>query len=206
MPRPSPHALARALVLLAGLAWSAPAPAITYPATAAEEVQLAAREVVLRTLPSTDGRVRVVGIAEIHAGRDATWKALLDFEGRLGGNPSLRSVSAYRPATATEEWYRWEVSHFGYTVVYYNHYRIDRAAGTLLHELDPEQVSDLRFSRGSYELGPSPANPDWTRLSYLVESDFGRAIPGFLQEWLCGGGVRDFLADLVTRAERAGAP
>jgi hypothetical protein len=49
-------------------------------------------------------------------------------------------------------------------------------------------------------------NPAWTRLSYLVESDFGRAIPGFLQEWLCGGGVRDFLADLVNRAERAGAP
>lgn len=169
--------------------------------TAAEQAQLVEDQVVLRTLPASAGRVKALGVAEVHAGLDATWRALLDWNARLGGNSAVRAVIPYQPATATEQWVRWEISRFGFDVVYHNHYRVDRAGGVLIHELDPAKENDLSWSRGTYELGPSPVNPAWTRLAYTVESDFGRAVPGFIADWLCGSGVRNFLEDLVKRAE-----
>lgn len=189
-----------ALLAALALCLAAP-PARAFSPSATESAALAAGEVVLHPLPTEGSVVRVVGVADIRSSADAIWSALLDFPSRLQGNASLRSVSEYRPRTADEQWWRWEVSRFGVSVVYHNHYRLDRTAGTLLHELDPSQANDLAHSRGLYELTRSPADANAWRLSYTVESDFGRAIPGFVQQWLCGGGVRDFLTDLVTRAE-----
>lgn len=166
----------------------------------AESTGLSSGEVVIRDAePTIPGAVAVLGLADIHAPEQAIWDALLDFPARLQGNPSLRAVASYRPATPTELWYRWEVVRFGVSVVYHNHYVVDRSARTLLHELDPAQENDLRASRGFFEMAPIDGG---FRLAYTVETDFGRAIPSFIVEWLCGSGVRTFLEDVVARAER----
>lgn len=171
--------------------------------TADEALELSTGNVVLRPLPSQDGAVRVIGVADVSAPADAIWEALLDFPSRLGGNPSLKAVSEYRARTTTEQWWKWEVSRFGVNVVYHNHYVVDRVAGTLLHELDASMPNDLVHSRGLYQLIPSPAEAGAIRLVYTAESNFGRAIPSFVAQWLAGSGVRDFLDDLVRRAEGA---
>lgn len=161
---------------------------------------LGAGEVVLRdTVGTIPNAVAVIGIVDIQAPEAAIWAALVDMEGRMAGNSSLRSVAAYRPATTTEMWYRWEAVRFGIGVVYHNHYVVDRAARTLLHELDTTRPNDLRASRGLFELAPVPGG---FRLAYTVETDFGRSIPAFIVEWMSGSGVRTFLEDIAVRSER----
>lgn len=189
------------LLVLVQLAAAAPSSPPAFTPTGAEAAALDAGEIVIRPLPATDGGVKVVGCADVQAPFDAVWDALLDFKARLGNNPSLRSVAEYRPATATEQWWRWEAARFGVTVVYHNHYLVDRARGVLVHELDTAQVNDLQSSRGVYEVGPSPTTPGATRLVYTAETTLGRAVPTFVQSWLAGGGVRDFLEYLVRTAE-----
>lgn len=171
------------------------------PVPTAEEARaLAAGEVVLRdTVGTLPDAVAVLGLTDIQAPEAAIWAALVDMEGRMAGNASLKSVVPYRPATPTEMWYRWEATRFGVSVVYHNHYVIDRAARTLLHELDTSRPNDLRASRGLFELAPVSRG---YRLAYTVETDFGRSIPDFIVEWMCGSGVRTFLADIAARAER----
>ena len=177
-------------------------PAAAARLDAASEAALAEGEVILVDhTPTHAGAVSVEGVAEVKASTDALWRALLDFNARLQGNSSVKSFRYYKPSTPTEQWGAWEASHFGFTVVYFNHYRIDRAAGVLIHELDPTQANTLEWSRGVYKLGPSPANPAWLRLSYAVETEFGVAVPSFIKVWLAGQGVRDYLTDLVHRAE-----
>ncbi len=174
------------------------------PLAPAQEASLAAGEVLLLDhTPSHAGGVSVEGIADVAASADAVWAALLDFQARLKGNSSVKSFAYYRTSTPTEEWGVWEVSHFGFSVTYHNHYLLDRADGSLIHELDASQPNDLTWSRGVYTLGTSPNNPQWQRLSYVVDTDFGAAIPGFIKSWLCGQGVKDYLVDLVHRAEGA---
>lgn len=162
-----------------------------------EAARLAAGEIVIRNR-NLAGGVSVVGLADIEGAEAAIWEALLDFPGRRAGNPSIRAVAPYRESTATEQWMRWEISRFGFTVVYHNHYVIDRPGRKLTHELDPSQPNDLAMSHGVYDL---LAIPTGFRLSYEVETNFGRAIPGFVQEWLAGSGVKTFLGDVVARAE-----
>ena len=181
-------------------AWAAP-----LRTTAAEEAQLSAREDVIRELPAQgDGAVRVVAAVDIAAGTDAVWAALLDFEGRKRANPAVQAVEDYKPRTADAYHIRWRISKFGFDVVYHNRYAIDRAAGRLVHTLDPSQPNDLVESRGVYELYPSPAGGGRTRLVWDVESNFGRAIPGVVQKWMSTGATRDFMVDMARRAE-AGA-
>lgn len=168
--------------------------------TAAEEAQLRAGEVVVRELPTTNGGVRVVAFVDVHASPDAVWGALLDFPARRTSNPAVRSIDYYRPSTASDVWVRWEVSKFGVDIVYHNHYVIDRTSGRLLHQLDPSQTNDLVESTGAYQLGTSPMGGGWTRLTYEIESDFGRALPGFIQSWMSSSGTRDFMAELARRA------
>ncbi len=168
----------------------------------ASEAKLAAGEVILLDRQSArPGAVSVEGIADVKTTTDALWQALLDFPARLKGNSSVKSFEYYRPSTPTEQWGVWEVTHFGVTVMYHNHYLIDRARGVLTHELDVAQTNDLSWSRGIYAMAPSPNNPAWLRLSYAVDTDFGSAIPGFIKSWLAGQGVRDYLEELVHRAE-----
>lgn len=190
-------ALVAALLLVSSVARAgAPQP------TAAEASALAAGDVVIREMPAEDsGVIRVIGFGDLRAPMDAVWSALLDWEGRVAGNPSLRSVAAYRDATATDAYIRFEVARFGFTVVYHNHYRVDRAAGTMVHALDPTMDNDLERSRGTYWVTPSPNNPAWTRLTYDVETAFGLALPGFVRSWLAGAGVRSFLEDMARRSE-----
>jgi hypothetical protein len=177
-------------------------PAFAARMDAASEAALAAGEVVLIDhTPTRAGAVSVEGVAEVNASTEALWRSLLDFNARLKGNSSVKSFRYYKPSTPTEQWGAWEAAHFGFTVVYFNHYRIDRAAGVLIHELDPTQANTIEWSRGVYKLGPSPSNPAALRLSYAVETAFGVAVPNFIKTWLAGQGVRDYLSDLVHRAE-----
>lgn len=189
-------------VLLALLLLCLPARAGLPHLAAEQEAQLAAGEVLLLDHASAHpGGVSVEGVADIPASADQIWRALLDFKARLAGNSAVKSFAYYKPSTASEQWGVWQVSHFGFSVVYHNHYTIDRAGGVLTHDLDLAEKNDLSWSRGVYTLGVSPNNPAWQRLSYVVDTDFGAAIPGFIKSWLCGSGVRDYMVDLVHRAE-----
>lgn len=192
------------LAALAGLALlcCAPAHAAAVRMDDASEAALASGEVVLvdRT-PARPGSISVEGVVDVRTTSDALWRALLDFQARVTGNSSVRMFRYYKPSTATEQWGEWEVSHFGVTVRYFNHYIINRAAGVLVHELDPTQVNSMNWSRGVYSIAPSPATPGALRLTYTVDTDFGTVIPGFIKTWLAGQGVREYLAELVQRAE-----
>lgn len=168
----------------------------------ASETRIAAGEVLLFGRDSArPGAVSVEGVADVKASADALWYALLDFAARQKGNSSVKSFAYYRPSTPTEQWGVWEVAHFGVSVRYHNHYLIDRTHGKLTHDLDLTQTNDLSWSRGVYTMAPSPNNPAWLRLSYAVDTDFGSAIPGFIKSWLAGQGVREYIEELVHRAE-----
>ncbi|MES2638014.1 MAG: hypothetical protein V4850_00970 [Myxococcota bacterium] len=206
MPRPPRFPLRLRLALLFALLLGglAPTPADAAPLTvsAEEEAVLRARDVVLRPLsPRAAGGVRVLAIVDIHAPKTAVWGALLDFQARKVSNPAVKSVEFYRPSTATEQWVRWRISKFGMDIGYHNHYVLDVAGGKLSHELDTAQENDLAGSRGVYELHPSPAGADWTRLVYECESNFGQAMPDFVQRWISTGGTRDFMVNMAASAE-----
>ncbi len=203
MPRlPKPRPL---LALLAVAVFGAHAPvALAAPltVTATEEASLLAREVVIRPLPSKSAAgVRVLAVVDIHASRAAVWAALLDFQARITSSSAAKSAEHYRPSTATEQWVRWHVSKFGFDVNFHNHYLLDVAGGRLVHELDTTQENDLAGSRGVYDLHPSPAGADWTRLAYECESNFGQALPEFVQRWMSTGATRDFMANMAASAE-----
>lgn len=166
-------------------------------------VALAAEPVQLQDLPATHtGAIRVKATVDVHADEAHVWTALLDFPARMGGNSSLKSVTAYKPATPTDQWVRWEASRFGFAVVYHNHYLLSADHHTLVHELDASQPNDIKWSRGTYTLSTGSCD-GCTHLVYDVESDFGVSMPGFVQSWLTGSGVRDFMADIARRAEGA---
>ncbi len=182
--------------------WVFPLLAAPIPLDNAAEESLARGELVIRALPEQNsGMVRVVGVAEIAASIDQVWSSLLDFSARLKANPALRAMEPYLPPTPSQLWLRFTVSTLGFTVVYHNQYWIDRAAGTLVHQLDPSRPNDLQASRGEFELQQPHYLSSGVRLQYLVETSFGQAIPAFVQSWMVGGGLRDFMADIVTRAE-----
>ncbi len=190
------------MLLALALSVSPPALAGVAALDPASEARLAAGDVILIDRASArEGAVSVEGIADVKASGDALWHALLDFPARLAGNSSVKSFEFYKPSTPTEQWGAWMASHFGVNIVYHNHYILDRAHGILTHELDLTQPNDLEWSKGVYTFAPSPNNPAWLRLSYAVDTDFGAAIPGFIKSWLCGQGVRDYMAELVHRAE-----
>ncbi|MDP2310070.1 MAG: hypothetical protein Q8P18_28900 [Pseudomonadota bacterium] len=202
-PEPSRSVGVALLVALMLGALPAPAEASTLTVTAAEEASLLAREVVIRPLPPTaEGGVRVLAVVDIHATKTAVWAALLDFPARLVSNPAVKSVEFYRPSSATEQWVRFRVSKFGFDIGYHNHYLLDLAGGRLTHELDLAQENDLAGSRGVYNLYPSPVGADWTRLGYECESNFGQALPEFVQRWMSTGGTRDFMVSMAASAER----
>lgn len=175
--------------------------AFAFPALSAEEeATLRADDVVLRPLPTKNGAIRVLAVVDIAAPASAVWTTLMDFEWRKVANPAVQSIEPYRPATATEQWVRWHVSKFGANVVYHNHYKMDRAAGKLIHELDTTQENDMVANRGVYEIAASPI-AGHTRLAWDVESNFGQAIPSFVQSWMSSSATRDFMAELARRAE-----
>jgi hypothetical protein len=162
--------------------------------------RLAAGEVVLHDRTARhEGALRVEAVVDIHAGRDAVWAALIDFPARKASNSSLKIIQPYRPATATEQWVKWQAQRFGVTVTYHNHYLLSADRASMIHELDPTMPNDMEYSRGVFTLSSTASCSPCTRLSYDVESDFGVAIPSFVQGWLTGSGVRDFMADLARR-------
>jgi hypothetical protein len=172
------------------------------PTTPAEEASLRAHEVVVRDLPArSDGAVRVQSLLDIPAPQAAVWTALVDFQGRLGGNSALKAVEPYRAASGAEQWIRWTVSAMGFEVVYHNHYVLDRANGTVTYELDKSQENDLAASHGTLAIFPSPADPAQIRLFYEAESDFGHAVPTFAQRWMTASATKDFMADISRRAQ-----
>lgn len=200
------RALSVAGVLAAGLLPVGTAHAGPVSVTAAEEATLRAGEVVLRELPTrAEGAIRVLAVVDVKAPAEAVWAALLDFPSRKQSNPAVQSVENYKAPTATQQNIRWRVSKFGFDVVYHNTYVIDREEGRLEHFLDRTQQNDLVESRGVYDLAPSPAGAGWTRLAWEVESNFGQAIPGFVQKWMSTSATKDFMVDMARRAEARAA-
>jgi hypothetical protein len=180
------------ILLLGARAWAAFTPA--------EEVALAAGDVILHDMPpTTPGAIRVEGFVDIAASRDAVWAALLDFPARMDANKSLHSVETYRPATDTDRWIRWTAGSLGFSFTYFNHYRLTADRSVLTHELDPTQPNDLSASHGIYRLSPSTRG---TLLDYDVESDFGISLPSSVKHWLTSSGLHDFLVDMAHRAEK----
>jgi hypothetical protein len=181
------------------------APVLAAPAPTAEEVaKLAEGELVIRSVPaSTPAAIAVVGFADVPATADAVWAILLDFPGRKAANPSVARVEEYHPRTPTDQWWVFDVQKFGTTVTYHNHYALERSAGVLHHALDRTQENDLAGNTGTYTLTTCDTLPaPCTRLTWEVETDFGRSLPGFVKTWLGRAAVEGFLGDLAARAAR----
>ena len=183
------------MILLAAAAFAVPT------ATPEELAVLATGGTVVRTLvPPNSTSVKVLGMVDVHASKEAVWSVLLDFPGRLPSNPNIVLLEPYQPAVGNEQWWAFTVQKFGMTIVYHNHYVIDRGAGRLQHNLDSTQTNDIAGSSGLYELGecvvPSGA---CTRLFWTVQTDFGKALPGFVKNWLGRAAVEGFLGDMAAR-------
>lgn len=179
--------------------------ALAFPvANATEEATLAAGRPAIRTLPTDNAAaVSVIGWVDARATADQVWKVLLDFPGRKATNPQMTEIRAYRPAAGADQWWAFTVTKFGMSVVYHNHYYLDRAANRLKHDLDTTQTNDLRANTGVYEVGActTTAAP-CTRLAWSVETDFGRALPSMIRTWLGRAAVEGFLLDVAARAPR----
>lgn len=172
-------------------------------ATPTEEAALLGGATVVRPLAaSADTAVKVLGMVDVRAEASQVWEVLLDFPARKASNPSLTSLVAYRPATATEQWWAFTVQKFGTTTVYHNRYA--KVGDRLIHELDTTQQNDIAGNTGVYELGPCAAGAPspCTRLYWTVETDFGRALPGMIKSWLGRTAVENFLGDIAARAPR----
>jgi len=184
------------MLLLTAVALAAPKP------TAGEEAKLATGAVAIRPVPaSTEAAIAVVGFVDVAASRDDVWAILLDFPGRRPTNPSLVRVEEYQPGTPRNQWWLFTIQKFGSTVTYHNVYTVNAGGGVLAHALDPARTNDLVKNTGVYTLGACAAvSTPCTRLTWEVETDFGRSIPGFVKTWLGRAAVEGFLSDLAVRA------
>ena len=89
------------------------------------------------------------------------------------------------------------LSVMGSSVVYHLRYQIDRAAGFCTYTLDPERQHDIASVEGSYRLEPLPQG---IRLIYQSRTDAGRAVPGFVKNWLASSSVKTQLEAMKKRA------
>lgn len=175
---------------------TAPGPAPTLDA--AELATLAAREVVVRTdLDGAGGGV--VGIVDVAADRATTWKAVLDFEGRVGQVDGIVSVARY-DETPTSVGATWNLKKFGFGASFSMKYQIDPDRWFVRYVVDPARPGDLASGAGSYELF---ALPTGTRLVYRSEMDSGAPVPGFVKRWLAVDALQDQLDSIRGRAEAA---
>ena len=184
------------MLLLAALAVAAPTP------TPTEEALLRQGELVIRnTAASAPAGIAVVGFVDVPTTTDRVWSILLDFPGRKAANPSVARVEEYQPRQPNDQWWVFDVQKFGTTVTYHNHYALERSNGVLRHELDPSKENDLVANTGTYSLATCTTLPaPCTRLTWEVETDFGRSLPGFIKTWLGRAAVEGFLGNIADRA------
>jgi hypothetical protein len=170
-------------LVLVAVALGAPGP-VTLSTT--EVAALTAGEIVVRPPTSTGEMVGVVDIPGTTAAR--VWDAVLDFDLRTRSVSAIDSIVVYAPegdpkglgATFT-------LSVMGSTVVYHLRYQIDRASGMCTYTLDPERTHDIASVEGSYRLETLPQG---IRLIYQSRTDAGRAVPGFVKNWLASSSIK----------------
>jgi hypothetical protein len=175
---------------------TSPGPA---PTLAPEEAAtLAAREIVVRTdLEGAGGGV--LGIVDVAADRAATWKAVLDFEGRVGQVDGIVSVERY-DETPTGVGATWTLKKWGFGASFSMKYHLDPGRWFVHYVVDPARPGDLASGAGSYELHELPTG---TRLVYRSEMDSGAPVPGFVKRWLAVDALQDQLDSIRGRAEAA---
>jgi hypothetical protein len=184
------------LLLCAAVPDRAPTPSL--PLTAEETTTLDRREVVVRFDEASATGGGAVGVIDVSSPIEATWKALLDVEARVGEIGGLSSCTKYLDEP-TRMGARWEVKVLTTTVVFHVLYELDPASRFVRFRLDPSKPNDLVSVNGAYHLLPAGAD---TRLFYWSETDSGRPVPKWVARWLANDSLGEQLTGIRGRAER----
>lgn len=182
------------LLALLAAAMAAPSP---ISLTANEQSSLEQGQIVVRP-PTSDGVM--VGVVDIpRTSADRVWKVILDFDLRTREVSAIESIVVYAPESDPKGLgATYTLSILGSKVVYHLRYRIDRAAGLCTYELDPERTHDISSVHGSYKLEPVG---DAIRVTYQSRTEAGRAVPGFVKNWLAVSSIKSQLEAMRKHAQ-----
>lgn len=164
--------------------------------TAEEAARLAAREIVVRADLTGDGG-GVVGLMDVKAEPAAVWRAILDFEARVGEVSGIQSVERY-DVTDTSLGATWKLKMMGIGASFSMKYTLAPADHFLYYTLDPSKPGDLKAGAGSYQL---VGIGDVTRVVYRSEMESGAPVPAFVKRWLAVDALEDQLDSIRGRSE-----
>lgn len=184
---------------LAAVPDRAPAPIALTPE---EQDLVARREIATRFDPGSANTGGVVGVIDVAATVDATWRAILDVEARVGEISGLSTVRRYLD-DGRRLGARWEARIVGQPIVFHVVYELDAASRFIRFHLDSDQTNDIAAVQGAYQLYAAGGA---TRLVYWSETDSGRPVPSFVKRWLASDALAQQLTGIRARAEaRSGA-
>jgi hypothetical protein len=181
--------MAAVLLALGALPPAPPAPSLT----PAEEMRLAAREIVARA----DAHAALV-VVDVRAPPSAVMDAILDLKARVKEIDGLRGIEVYdeRPGTIAA---RWEAGFTTFDSVFHIVYEYDRANGWCAYHLDDTRPNDIGPVTGSYQVLMTPTG---SRLVYRSESQGGK-VPGWVRKRAETHSSEQLLAGIRARAEAA---
>lgn len=187
-------------LLLPALAAAAPTP----PELSDDEVeQLAKGKMVTRT-GVDDIPWKTMGVIDIDATRERTWKEILDFDARLAENKPAKAYDIYSDVVKGAERVisaKWDLKVLGTDITYSLHYHYNEADSYLYYVLDEDKDNDLVRCNGSYQVVDSPVIEGGSRFIYIVDTDSGKRIPESLRVALAKGSLADMLEAIKRRAE-----
>ncbi|MDJ0850418.1 MAG: SRPBCC family protein [Myxococcota bacterium] len=186
------------MLALAGLTPSAPA----QETRSEDESALDAGEILIRGEERGAGGL-IVATAHCAAPPAIVLDEVMNLEARVAENRSLRGVEIYlREHTPQRVGARWELSVFGFSVVFHVLYTCRRDADTCSYRLDPDRPNDVEASEGEYRVEPRGSG---TRLVYTSRTDAGPAFPRWLRRWIAGRSLRQQVEGIRKRAEARAA-
>lgn len=137
------------------------------------------------------------GAVEIAAPPATVIAAIMDFEARKAEQSSLHGLSRYEESAGTVG-VRWVATVMGAEWVFHVRYTLDRGAGVVTYQLDPNQQNDLTFNQGIYQVIPTAAG---SRLLFRGRMETGTSVPGWLKSYLAADSTSSQLMGLKRRSE-----
>ena len=110
--------------------------------------------------------------------RAAVWRAILDFEARVGEVSGIQSVERY-DVTDTGLGATWKLKMMGIGASFSMKYTLAPADHFLYYTLDPARPGDLKAGAGSYQL---VRVGDGTRVVYRSKIKSNTPIPTFVKQ------------------------
>lgn len=186
-----------ALVFASSPLWAMSPPPAAPVMTPAEEVQLAAGEVVVRYQGLPGGGT--LAVVDVSASPQATFAAVVDLEARVADIGALKSVEVYERSPRTLA-ATWELGIAVYSITFSVRYEVDHAAGWCVYDLDGSKENGVSFARGSYQVLPREGG---SRILYRAEADAEQKGPDWVRKKLAYGSSTELLLGMKRRAEAA---